>query len=404
MKTKFFRKVLSNGLTIVFEKRESPAVSMAFAVRAGGINESGSERGIYHFIEHLIYKGTKNRSHRQIAEEIEKKGGVLNGFTSETVTAYWCKMPMKHVDVGLEILSDMVKNPLFEEKEILKERMVILEEMKMYKDSPSHYVVEEIHKLLYAPPFGNPLIGNEKTLNSIDRKKIINKFNQIYRPENMIICVVGNTDFKKIIDFAKKTFPDLKKKRSKIKKSKVMRRSLSKFEKRKGVDQENVVFGYHVPNSKSKKNYAARVLNTLMAGGMSSRLFHEIREKRNLAYAVKGSFEISKDFGYSIIYVGTKKGNAKKIKKIVVEEFKKVSKELTEKELNQVKEELVGNLQISMEDSVSQMSYLLGSEIEGDSRDFYKLEDNIRKVRLRDVKSLASDAARKHSFFALTPH
>ncbi len=171
MRKDFHRKVLKNGMTLIFEKRDIPVVSVAFAVRNGGINELAEEKGISHFIEHLLYKGTPTRSAKKIAEEIEKNGGRLNGFTSETITAFLCKMPSKHLNVALEVLGDLVKNPLFDEKELEKERKVIFEEIKMCHDDPMHHVFNGIHKTLYEEPFGIPLIGTYETMNSIDRKK-----------------------------------------------------------------------------------------------------------------------------------------------------------------------------------------------------------------------------------------
>src|SRR3989338_1740363 len=206
MKPKFYRKVLKNGMTIIFEKRENPVVSVAFAVRYGGINEASHEKGISHFIEHLLYKGTPIRNSRQIAEEIERKGGLLNGFTDETVTAYLCKIPSRHLDIALDVLGDMVKNPLFDEEELEKEKKVIFEETKMRRDNPIHYVFNEIHRLLYKEPFGSPSIGTEKTLKSLTRKKILERFQSVYRPNNMILCVVGDTNFKKIVNFAETNF------------------------------------------------------------------------------------------------------------------------------------------------------------------------------------------------------
>jgi predicted Zn-dependent peptidase len=396
--SKFHRKVLKNGMVVLFEKRDIPVVSVAFAVRAGGINEKSSERGISHFIEHMFYKGTPTRKSRDIAEEIEKNGGILNGFTDEIITAYWCKMPSKHIGVALEVLGDMVKNPLFDQKELEKERNVILEEIKMYQDNPRMHVFNEIQRLLYKEPLGNPLIGTKKTLSSVDRETMIKKFKQIYHPNNMILCVVGNADFKQIIDFAERNFGKTK---GKIPKLKVGKKNGSGVEKRKGIDQANLVFGYHMPVAKDKKNYAAFVLNVLMAGGMSSRLFSEIREKRNLAYAVKGQSEINRDFAYGTIYVGTTKENVKKVREIILKEFKKVSKELEEKELNEVKEQVIGNHLISIEDSQNQMANLLLHEINGNARELYEFEKNIRAVKLKDVKNLAK--IKKYSFFALIP-
>ena len=395
---KFYRKILGNGMTILFEKRNTPVVSVAFAVRCGGANESLSEKGISHFVEHMLYKGTLSRSAKRVAEEIEKKGGELNGFTSESLTAYYCKIPSKHIDVALNILSDMVKNPLFNEKEIEKERNVIFEEIKMCQDNPLRYVFEEIHRSLYKKPFGIPLIGTPKILSSLTREKIIKRFRQIYQPNNMILCVVGNTDFNRIVEFAKKNFGNTK---GNIPKFKIVKKNESRTEKRKGIDQANIVLAYHIPTSKEKRNYAAFVLNILMTGGISSRLFQEIREKRNLAYAIKGESDISRDFAYNLIYVGAKKENVETVKKIILEEFKKISEELEKKELSQVKEQIIGNHQISIEDSQNQMMNLLLYEINSNAKELYEFEKNIRAVKLDDVKNLAK--VKKHSFFALVP-
>jgi len=305
-------------MTILFEKRDLPVVSVAVAVRSGGINESIEEKGISHFIEHLLYKGTNKRTSKQIAEEIEKNGGELNGFTSENITAFWCKMPSENIKIALDVLSDMVKNPKFDEKEIEKERKVIFEEIKMYHDNPRFHVFNEIHRSLYEAPFGIPLIGTIETMNSINREKLIKKFNKIYTPNNMILAVVGNADFKEIVDYAKKNFG---KKKQIIPEFKIKLKNEIRIEKRKGIDQANLVFAYHVPLITDKKAYASKVLSAIMAEGMSSRLFEEIREKRNLAYAIKGDTTLTKDFSYALIYSGTTKENVEKIKKIILRKY-----------------------------------------------------------------------------------
>ena len=401
MKPKFHRKILKNGMTILFEKREIPIISVSFAVRNGGINEDISEKGISHFIEHMLYKGTPKRNAKRIAEEIEKKGGELNGFTSEEITAYWCKMPSKYLNTALTVLSDMIKNPLFDEKELEKERKVIFEEIKMYHDNPRLHVFDEIQKALYDGTMGMTLAGTYETMGLIDKNKIIEKFKQIYQPNNVILCIVGDADFNKIVEFAEKNFGD---KKGKISTQKFNLRNESKVEKRKGIDQANLVFAYHVPLARDKrKSSAALVLSTLMAGGMSSRLFNEIREKRNLAYAVKGDANINRDFAYNLIYIGTSKENVDIVKKIILDEFKKVIGDLNEQELKQIKEQLIGNYYISMEDSQSQMVNLLAYEIRNKAEDFYDFEKDISKVKLKDVKELARDVSKKHSFFALVP-
>jgi len=398
MKPKFYRKILNNGMTIIFEKRELPVVAVAFAVRNGGINEAISEKGISHFIEHMLYKGTPTRNAKKIAEEIEKRGGELNGFTDEAITAYWCKIPSKHLNIALEVLADMVKNPLFDQKELEKERKVIFEEIKMRKDNPHIYVLDNIQRELYSGTLGANLIGTYETMKKIDRKKIVDKFRQIYRPNNVILGIVGDANFEDIVRFAKENFGKTK---GKVPKIKFSEKNATKIEKRKGIDQANLIFAYHVPLSTNKKCYAAEVLGTLMAGGMSSRLFSEIREKRNLAYSVKGDSSITRFFAYNSVYVGTTKQNVEIVKKIMLEEFKKVAESLTEKELNQVKEQLIGNYHISMEDSQMQLINLLLHEIDGNAKEFYDFEKNVSEVRLKDVKELAK--LKKYSFLALIP-
>ena len=398
MAKNFHRKILKNGMTVLFEKRDIPVVSIAFAVRSGGINEDLSEKGISHFIEHLLYKGTKKRDAKKIAEEIEKNGGELNGFTGEEITAFWCKIPSKHIGLALDVLSDMIKNPLLDKKELEKEREVIFEEIKMHRDSPRLYVLEKIQGLLYSGTLGKPLIGDYKTMQGIDRQKILKKFRETYRTGNLILCVVGNADFNEIVNFAEKNF---KKGKSRVFKLKIILKTESKIEKRKGIDQANMIFAYHVPLATDKKNYVAQVLSALMTRGMSSRLFTEIREKRNLAYTISGGASINKNFSHNIIYAGAKKENVEKIKKLILKEFEKVSKNLKEKELRQVQEQIIGNHQIAVEDSQDQMVNLLAYELFGDAREFYDFEKNILEVKLKDVKNLAK--IKKYSFFALVP-
>jgi len=398
MRGKIQRKVLKNGLTVVFEKRELPVVSMAFAVRYGGAYESQKEKGISHFIEHMLYKGTPTRIAQQIAQEIELKGGILNGFTSESITAFWCKMPSKNLSFGLNVLSDMVKNPVFDSKELEKEREVIIEEIKMYHDNPRMYVLDKIKNILYKEPVGMDIIGTIENLRAMKREHLVEKFKQVYKPSNMILCVIGNADFKKLCDFCEKFFEKERSKLNIIVPAPVLQNGIL-IEKRKDIDQVNLVFAYHVPKKSDRKNYAAQVLTTLMAGGMSSRLFNEIREKRNLAYAVKGISNIEKDFGYSEIYIGTSKENYELVKKVILEEYEKVSKNLTEKELNEIKEQLIGNYHIGLEDSTNRLVEVLGEEISGTmDEDFEKC---IREVKLSDVRNLAK--LRNYSFFALLP-
>jgi predicted Zn-dependent peptidase len=394
------RKILKNGMTVVFKERKNDVVSVAFSVRFGGANEKAADKGIAHFIEHMLYKGTPTRDSKKISVEIEKNGGELNGFTAEQMTSFWCKMPAKHLGVALDVLSDMVKNPLFDEKELEKERLVIFEEMKMYKDNPRMHVFEEIKKLMYKGDFSIPIIGTEESMHSNDRAKLKEFFDRIYRTENMILTVVGEADFEKICDFAEKNFSRGDGEKD-FDMPVVENESGSQIEKRKAIDQANLILAFHTPLPSEDKFYAANVLNVLMGGGMSSRLFSEIREKRNLAYAVKGFVETEKDYCYSGIYVGTMPENVDKVKDLILEEFEKVVSDLSEEELEQVKEQIVGNHLISQEDSHNVLLDLLVSEIRGNAEDADEFVEKIKAVKLEDVKGLAK--MKDYSFFALVP-
>lgn len=396
----FKKKVLKNGMTILFEKRDIPVVSVAFAVRAGGINESMEEKGIFHFIEHMLFKGTEKRTVTQIVSEIERNGGEVNAGTDDTVTFYYCKMPSKHLNVALDVLGDIVRNPKVDENELNKERQVIFEEIRMNHDTPVREVFRKIQKTLYENPFAEGTLGTYDSLKSIDREKMVEKFRQVYQPNNMILCVIGDADFDEILNYTEKNFGNEK---GEIPAQKFDLRNEEKIETRKGIDQANLVFAYHVPFGDDKKKYSARVLSALMAEGMSSRLFSEIREKRNLAYAVKGGSDTTKDFGHNFIYVGTMKENVEKVKELILKELKDVSENLESKELNSVKEQIIGQHQIGMEDSQNQMVNLLYSEVNGNAEEFYEFEKNIREVKLENVKELAKKASEKFSFFALVP-
>lgn len=398
MKNNFYRKVLKNGMTIIFEKRNLPIVSVAYAVRSGGINEDISEKGLSHFIEHLLYKGTPTRNAQEISDTIEKNGGVLNGYTDEIITSFWCKMPSPKLNLALEVLTDMIKNPLFDLKEVEKERQVIFEELKMRKDTPQVYVYDKIQSFLYSGTLGKDLIGTYETMNSIFQQTLINRFKETYTPNNLILCVVGNASFEELVNFAENNFDDSF---GNIKQFDIKLKNQIEEEKRKGVDQMNLVLAYHVPTSDNELSYAAHVLNSLMAGGMSSRLFKEIREERNLAYSIRGDSNINKKYAYNTIYVGAKPENKGKIIELILKEFEKVSEHLEEKELETIKTKLIGNYQISQEESTMQMMNLLSEEINGNAENFYDFEKKIKKVSLGDVKNLAKNL--KYSLFVLTP-
>lgn len=394
----FYKKKLKNGLTVLFEKRKLPVVASSVSVKFGSEYEPMALKGVSHFIEHLVFKGTKSRTNKQISEEIEKKGGILNAFTSEEITSYWNKLPSKHLDTGVDLVADLALNPLFNNLDLEKERKVILEEIKMYHDNPQVYVLEKIKELLYKKPFGMFGAGTMETMSKISRSDVLGIFNSAYSTNNMILSVVGKADFQEICKLGEKIFPfGNKGVRERI----PAMQNQNLIEKRKGVDQANLILAWHVPTLLDKRRYSIEALDVILARGMSSRLFSEIREKRGLAYAVRGFLEQDRNYGYEMIYVGTTKDKVRKVKELILKEIKKMQK-LERKDLDEAKEQLIGLRKVASENSEAVMTAMILEENAGKAEEYYKYEERINAVRLQEVRNLAK--LKGYSFIALVPY
>lgn len=392
----FYRKKLDNGVTVIFEKREMPIVAVSASVKFGAQYENAGIKGISHFIEHLVFKGTKKRNVTEIPQEIESKGGIINAFTGEEITCYWNKLPSRYFSLGVDISRDLVLNPVFEKEALERERKVILEEIKMYHDNPNSYVLEKIKEMLYEKPFNLSVAGTLKTVAGLSRERVIELFNSIYASNNMALCVVGDASWEEVLEEAKK-FPKVNKKIDYIP---IISKNGELIEKRKGIDQAHEVIGLHMPRLVDKDRYAAEIFDSILGGGMSSRLFQEIREKRGLCYAIKSHLEQSKDYSYMMIYAGTVKEKIKEIKELVLKEIKRINK-LKQKDFDEAKERLIGLKEINGEKCDSTMMDLLQEEIGGNAENYYKYIDNINNVKLKDVRGLSK--IKGYSFVALVP-
>jgi len=395
---KFLRRKLANGITVIMEKRELPIVALSISNPFGGACESSEAKGVAHFIEHLAFTGTKNRTSEEISREVEQKGGVLNAFTADEATSFWFKLPNEHVFSGLDILIDILKNPIFPEKKFEKEKKVILEEIKMYNDDPRAAALKKVVGNLYEKPFGTGIIGTKESVSSLKRKFIAGLFGKVYNPENFVVTIVGNADFEKICSYLEENFGKKGKEKPKI--LKIKKKNAESVEEREGIDQAHFIFALHTPALGSSDFYAFEVLNSYLAGGASSRLFLEIREKRGLAYTIKSEVSAEKDYSYCVIYVGTMKENVDRVKKIILKEFENV-KNMTEKELEKIKEKLIGLRKISAEESENVMNELMIYEMNGSAEEYYRYEDKIKSVKLEDVKRLAK--IKNYSTAAIVP-
>ncbi len=381
------------------EKREVPVVAFSITNRFGGAYEDSNIKGIAHFIEHLLFTGTKTRSHEDISREIEKRGGELNAFTSHEMTSFHFKIPSIHFISGLNILTDMLNNPAFDQEKFEKEKKIILEEIKMYHDTPQRHVLEMLEENLYERPFGEKVIGSEKTVNSLKRDFVADFFSKNYDPSNYIVSVVGNADFEQICEYLENNF---KKKKLKMKSKEIKFKNKESIEERADIDQAHFVIGMHAPLRNTKEFDVLTVLDAYLADGMSSRLFLEIREKRGLAYTVRSMLNSEKSYSYYSIYAGTKKDKIGEVKELIFAEFENI-KNMSEKDLKEAKERVIGLKAINSEESVNIMNELMFYELVGNAEDYYKLEEKINKVTLKEVKELAKRLVKKYSSAAVVP-
>lgn len=396
----FQKRTLKNGIIVLFEKRDLPVVSLSISNPFGASSETEKIKGIAHFIEHLLFTGTKTRTHEDISREIEKRGGILNAFTSNDITSYWFKLPAEHLFSGLDILIDMLKNPIFEKEKFEKEKKVILEEIKMYHDMPQRHIYDKIFENLYESPFGMGVIGTKETVSSLNRDFVFDYFKKNYSPEHLIITIVGSADIEKVCKHLESAFHPENKHLPKIEVKKINTHST---EERSGLDQAHFMFAVHAPLATDENRYVLEVLDAYLANGMSSRLFLEIREKRGLAYAVRSNYEVEKNYAYYGIYVGTTKPALQQVKELILQEFKNVS-DMKPEDLEEAKERLIGLRRISSEESSNVMNELVFAELgTKDAEEYYLHEEKIKKVTLEQVKSLAKEIIKNYSTTAIVP-
>lgn len=381
------------------EKRELPVVALSISNKFGAGFEEAKIKGIAHVIEHLVFTGTKTRTHEDISREIEKKGGILNAFTANEVTSFWFKLPSEHVFAGLDILTDILKNPIFDGQKFEKEKKVILEEIKMYHDDPARNVYDKIVENLYERPFGIGIIGTAESVSGLKRDFVYDYYKKHYGAENFVVTIVGNCDFDKVCEHLERQFEHEGKNYGEIK---VQKKQGESAEEREGIDQAHFIFAGHAPLLIDKNYYALEVLNAYLADGMSSRLFLKIREEKGLAYSVRGSIEAEKNYAYYAIYAGTRKEAIAEVKKIILEELGQVQR-IGEKEMAEAKERLIGLRKITSEESASVMNQLLFEELADKAERYYEHEQRIKEVTLEQVKKLAKGLLEKYSTAVIVP-
>jgi predicted Zn-dependent peptidase len=391
---KFKKTVLENGLTIITSPAvESQTVTVLTLVSTGSDYETVENNGISHFLEHMCFKGTDKRTCSEINIELDSAGATSNAFTSNEYTGYYAKAHHKKLPVLLDVVSDIYLNSTFPKDDIEKERGVIIEEINMYEDLPKRKVWDELASLMYkGEPAGRTILGPINNIKNISQEDFIKYKKDHYVAKGTTVVVSGKFDQSKVIKEIKNLFKDVDtNKKVKRKKTKFTQSKPQVAVKYKKTDQTHLLFGVNTFPIKDKRNITLSLLSTILGGGMSSRLFTEMRDKRGLCYYTFSHADRSTDRG--ILAVGSGVGHKKleESVEVIMNEFRKLrDEEVSPKELKKAKDYLIGNMAMSLEGS-DDVAMSLGMQelLKGDIKKPQEKFREIRKVTSADIKKLA---------------
>jgi len=360
------KDTLPNGLTIITESMPAVrSVSVGVWLRTGAREERAEENGISHFIEHMLFKGTKHRSAEEIARSADAIGGHLDAFTAKECTSFSIKVLDEHLSRAFEILGDLVKNPLFDGEHIKRERQVIREEIKMVEDTPDD-LVHEIFTQTYwrGHALGRPILGTRQTVGQFERHELAAYFHRYYAPRNMVVAAAGNLEHARVADLSVREFGELPPGRPIKRSPPPVANPHIKLHEKKDLEQVHICIGAPAFSQTHERRFPGYILNSTLGGGMSSRLFQNIREKHGLAYAVFSSINAFRDAGCLSVYAGTAAGKARQAVELIVAELRRMKEApLTAEELQHAKDYLKGSLLLSLESTMSRMSHLARQEM-----------------------------------------
>ena len=381
---------LKNGLTVLIDKRPTASVAIEVIVKVGSNFENKNNFGISHFVEHMLFEGTKHRATREIANEIEGIGGELNAATSNERTFFYCYVPKKYFDRALDVLADIIQNPLFTEKSILKERKIISDEIDLVNDNPLFYQWILFQKTLFKEnPAKNPIYGRREIVSKINREDLLKYYRGYYVPNNIIISVSGGVD-ERVVGKIEKAFSNLKKRTVcglKIPKE-PEQKEIRELVEKKEVSHSYMVLGYNAAKRGEKDSYVLDVIQAILGRGQSGRMFNEIRTKRGLAYNVGAQYEANVDFGFFAIYLSSDKKNLGEIKEIILQEFDNLSN-LSDDELDDAKNYIEGNFILKVEDNKERADLAGFWDMVDDARNLSEYVNRIKKVTKNDIKKVA---------------
>jgi predicted Zn-dependent peptidase len=385
------KTALGSGVSVITE--EMPDVessTIGIWVNTGSRNETSSLSGVSHFIEHLLFKGTEKRTALDISKEIESVGGVLNAFTSREYTCFYAKVLNKDLPLAIDLLSDIFMNSKFDKKEIEREKLVVLQEIKMVEDTPDDLIHDLFAERFWkGHPLGWSTLGSAPTIKSMTRDDIIGYLGEHYHTGNVFITAAGGLSHDKVKRLLNRTFGRLKKTGTRMKVASPVHFPGTKLHKKK-LEQVHLCLGLPTRSQSDPERYKVYLLNTILGSGMSSRLFQEIREKRGLAYSVFSYLNLCMDTGSLVTYAGTSTESFTEVVSLILKEYVKIRKGVSAEELRNAKEQLKGGMLLGLEASDSRMSKLARDEIYfGRVVPVKEIIREIDRVTTRGLKSAA---------------
>jgi len=387
--------MLPNGLTVITEEMQHiRSISVGIWVKTGSRDEDPEWNGISHFIEHMVFKGTKHRSAEDIARQVDSIGGNMDAFTAKECICFNVKVLDEHLPIAMDVLSDLVLNPVFDVKDIGRERGVILEEIKMDEDNPDYLVHEIFTQNFWKDhPLGKPILGTKETVRTFEQQVVFDSYQRRFNPGNLIIAAAGNINHQRFVDLVTKHFQHMQAGTNGFHSHppKVVPRIIMR--NKKSLEQVQICIGVPCHPIAHEKRYASYILNTVLGGGMSSRLFQNIRERQGLVYAIYSDLNPYRDTGCLGVYAGTSRTSASRVVESIIAEFRNLkSGPVPEEELRRCKDQLKGSLMLSLESSTARMSNLARQEMYFER--FYDLDElieRIESVTADDLQSLAND-------------
>ena len=382
---------LPNGVRVITEQMDHVrSVSLGVWITTGSRRESHEENGITHFIEHMVFKGTENRTAEDIARSVDSIGGGLDAFTAKEMVSFNTKVLDEHLPLAFDVLSDMVRHPLFRQEDIEKEKGVILEELKMEVDNPE-YLLHEIFSSNFWKdhPLGKPILGTKDTVRKFDRERIRDYYRRYYSPSNILITAAGNLRHDHLVKLASDHFADLPNNGKLAPDTPPVPHARLVFKNKSSLEQTHLYMGVPAYAFPHEQRFACYALNTVLGGGMSSRLFQNIREKQGLAYAVFSELSMYRDTGCMAIYAGTSIETAGKVIESIVRELRELKQNLVPaEELRRAKDHLKGSFMLGLESTSSRMGNLARQEMY--FKRFFSLDE-----MLESIEAVTADQVQK---------